>query len=192
MIPKSVQRFSDKIMLKQEARAGRRFNENHPALAHFPPRPSQQPVVIAGLDPAIHHLRNEPIAKWMDHRTRVYPSSGLSAQAGLIRLAWSSPRVTHLGAESKRLEIALENALAAICPSRIRRGYDRITIAAPTGGLSHANAPWRSDFTVQQFRLSGASTGEFVLCVLFGQRWYRTGPQVVGLARAPSCCLTKN
>ena len=27
MIPKSVQRFSEKILLKQEARAGRRFNE---------------------------------------------------------------------------------------------------------------------------------------------------------------------
>jgi hypothetical protein len=27
MIPKSVQRFSEKIMLKQEARVGRRFKE---------------------------------------------------------------------------------------------------------------------------------------------------------------------
>jgi len=34
MIPKSVQRFSEKIMLRQEARAGWRFNECHPALAN--------------------------------------------------------------------------------------------------------------------------------------------------------------
>jgi hypothetical protein len=35
MIPKSGNRFSEKIMLKQKARAGLRFNEPYPALALF-------------------------------------------------------------------------------------------------------------------------------------------------------------
>jgi hypothetical protein len=40
------------------------------SLMHFPPRLTHRQVVIAGLDPAIHLLRNKPLAKSMDPRVK--------------------------------------------------------------------------------------------------------------------------
>src|SRR5262249_8213532 len=54
-------------------------------------------------DPAIHRLRKKLLRRGWTTRNRVYPISGaLGAQVGFIRLAWSSPRVTHVGARASR------------------------------------------------------------------------------------------